>query len=134
MNNDRSFEIRENVFTYTPVPAAAFGSGWGYTPPLQYTRQISSQFSIIRKVFLLIFRRISISHLCETRNRHLYIQRKHTIMPTTTAAPCIRAHYFRFKNSRVIYIGKSKRLQQIIVYTSAQCIAMGKQKQYVDTH
>jgi len=97
-----------------PVPAVVFGYGWSYTPPSQYTRQIWSQFSIIRKVFLLIFLRISITHLCETRNRYLYIQRQHTLyrlLPRRVFAHIISDS----KTVALLYIGK--RLHQIIVYT-----------------
>jgi len=98
MNNDQSFEIRENVFTYyIPVPAALLvpKSRWGYIL-LLYTRQIWSQFSVIHKVFLLIFS--AFPYRIMWNKKYLY----NVIFPIQKQS-CI-----------YIYINKSKRLQIII--------------------
>lgn len=102
------------MFSHTPppVPAAALGSGWGYTPPLQqYTRQIWSQFSIIRKVFLLIFPRISISHYVKQE-----IPRQHTIYDYTGCAVYSRTLFPIQKQLRYIYVNPKRLLQIIIVH------------------
>jgi len=102
MNNDRSFEIRENVFTYIPrypYPRPLDPeSRWGYIL-LLFTRQIWSQFSIIHKVFLLIFP--AFPYRIMWNKKYLY----NVIFP-------IQKHL-----SIYIYINKSKRLQ-IIVHCS----------------